>query len=199
MRSAYLWSLVLVLTPFGVAGAQRADTTSVRRDSLRHRIEERFAARAQEELGLTNEQTAKLRATSQQFGARRGELRNRGERLREALAAQLQPGVAANQDSVARLTDAMIELRVAQAQASREEVKAQSKYLNPVQRARLYVMRERFAHRVREVHGHREDMGRHRREMRQHRGEMGSDGKEMRGGDRPPARERTPQDSSGRT
>ena len=198
MRSAYLWSLMLALAPFGVAGAQRADTSSVRADSLRHRIEARFAERAQQELGLTNEQTTKLRATSQQFGARRGELRNRGARLREALAAQLQPGVAANQDSVAKLTDAMIALRTAEAQISRDEVKEQSKYLNPVQRARLYVMRERFAHRVREVHGHRGDMGRHRREMRQHRGEMGSDGKEMRGGDRPPARERTPQDSSGR-
>ena len=198
MRSAYLWSLVLVLTPFGVAGAQRADSTSVRGDSLRHRIEERFAARAQEELGLTNEQATKLRATSQQFGARRGELRNRGQRLQEAMAAQLRPGVAANQDSVAKLTDAMIELRLAEAQTSREEVKEQSKYLNPVQRARLYVMRERFAHRVKEVHGHRGDMGRYRREMRRHWGEMGEDGKEMRGGNRPRTQERTPQESSGR-
>ena len=194
MRSAYLWSLMLALAPFGVAGAQRPDSSSIRRDSLRHRIEERFAARAQVELGLTNEQTAKLRATSQQFGARRGELRNRGERLREALAAQLQPGVAANQDSVARLTDAMIELRIAQAQASREEVKEQSKYLNPVQRARLYVMRERFAHRVKEVHGHRGEMG------RRHRGGHWGDVKEHRRGEgeRSPERQRTPQESSGR-
>jgi hypothetical protein len=198
MRSVYLWSLVLTLTPFGVAGAQRGDSTAIRRDSLRHRIEQRFTARAQQELELTNEQTAKLRATSQQFGARRGELRNRGQRLREALAAQLRPGIAANQDSVAKLTDAMIELRMAEAQASREEVKEQSKYLNPVQRARLYVMRERFAHRVKEVHGHRGEMGRHRREMRGHWGEMGKGGKEMRGGDRRRLRGRTPQDSSGR-
>jgi hypothetical protein len=190
---------MLALTPFGVAGAQRADTSSVRADSLRHRIEERFAERAQEKLGLTNEQTAKLRATSQEFGARRGELRNRGERLRAALEAQLQPGIAANQDSVAKLTDAMIELRMAEAQASREEVRQQSRYLNPVQRARLYVMRERFAHRVREVHGRRGDMGRHRREMKQHWGEMGEGGKQqMRGGDRPSPRQRTSQDSGGR-
>ena len=198
MRTTYLWSLVLAVTPFGVAGAQRADTASIRADSLRHRIEERFAARAQEELGLSNEQTTKLRATSQQFGARRGELRTRGERLREALAAQLRPGIAANQDSVAKLTDAMIQLRMAEAQISRDEVKEQAKYLNPVQRARLYVMRERFAHRVREVHGHRGDMGRHRREMRRHWGEMGEDGKEMKRRDRPPVREGSPQDSSGR-
>ena len=137
-------------------------------------IEERFASRAQERLRLTNDQTAKLRATSRQFGTRRGELRTRAQRLREALAAQLQPGVAANQDSVAKLTDAMIELRVAEAQLSRDEIKEQSKYLNSVQRAQLYVMRERFAHRVKEVHGRRGEMGgKHRRghwdDARKHR------------------------------
>ena len=194
MRSAYLWYLMLALTPFGVAGAQRADTSSVRRDSLRHRIEERFAARAQEELGLTNEQATKLRATSQQFGTRRAELRTRGKQLREALTAQLRPGIAANQDSVAKLTDAMIQLRTAEAQISRDEVKEQSKYLNPVQRARLYVMRERFAHRVKEVHGHRGEMG------RRHRGGHWGDVKEHRRGEgeRSPERQRTPQESSGR-
>jgi hypothetical protein len=149
---------MLVLTPFAMAGAQRADTASVRRDSLRQRIEQRFAVRAQTDLGLTNEQTAKLQATSQQFGARRGELRSRGQRLREALTAQLRPGIAANQDSVAKLTDAMIELKAAEAKLSSDEIKEQAKYLNPVQRARLYVMRERFAYRVKEVHGHRGEM-----------------------------------------
>jgi hypothetical protein len=190
MRNAYLWSLMLAFTPLGVAAAQRADTSSVRADSLRHRIEERFAERAQQELGLTNDQTTKLRATSQEFGARRSELRNRAERLRGALSAQLQPGIAANQDSVAKLTDAMIELKTAEAQISREEVKQQAKYLNPVQRARLYVMRERFAHRVREVHGHRGEMGRHQRwgEMREGRKDQ------MRDGGR-----RGSRDSSGRT
>lgn len=193
MRSAYLWSLMLVLTPFAMAGAQRADTASVRRDSLRQRIEQRFAARAQQDLGLTNEQTAKLQATSQQFGARRGELRSRGQRLREALTAQLRPGMAANQDSVAKLTDAMIELRAAEAKLSSDEIKDQSKYLNPVQRARLYVMRERFVHRIKEVHGHRGEMGGKRR------GGHWDDAIEHgRGqGERSSERRRTPQESSG--
>jgi hypothetical protein len=163
MYTSYKLSLMLMLSPIAVAYGQRPDTSAARADSLRHRIEERFASRAQERLGLTNDQTAKLRATSRQFGVRRAELRTRGQRLRDALAAQLQPGVAANQDSVARLTDAMIELRLAEAQLSRDEVKEQSKYLNSVQRAQLYVMRERFAHRVKEVHGHRGEMrGKHR-------------------------------------
>jgi LTXXQ motif family protein len=164
MRSRHLWSLALVLIPLSSAVAQRADSTDPRRaDSLRHRIEERFASRVQQELGLTNEQTTKLRATSQSFGARRRDLRQRERGLREALSAQLQPGVAANQDSVAKLTDALIELRLASAQAARDEMKDMSKYLNPVQRARLYVMRERLYHRIKEAHEHR-GMGRRQRD-----------------------------------
>lgn len=164
MPSRYLWSLALLLIPWVPAFAQRADSTDPRRaDSLRHRIEERFASRVQQELGLTNEQTTKLKASSQTFGARRRELRDREHRLREALSAQLQPGVAANQDSVAKLTDAMIELKLASAQAARDEMKDLSKYLNPVQRARLFVMRERFYHRVKEAHDHR-GMGRRHRD-----------------------------------
>ncbi len=194
MRSAYMLSLGLLWSPFAVAGAQRADTTSARADSLRHQIEERFASKAQEKLGLTSEQTARLRATSQQFGIRRSDLRDRGRRLREALAGQLKPGIAANQDSVAKLTDAMIELRLAQAQVARDEIKEQSKYLNPVQRAQLYVMRERFAHRVMKAHGHRGDM------RGRHRGSHWDSAKEhMRGArERSGERQRTSQERGGR-
>ena len=164
MQRTYRLSLLLLLSPLAAGYAQRADTSSARADSLRQQIEERFASRAQERLGLTNDQTAKLRATSRQFGARRGELHSRAHSLREALASQLRPGVAANQDSVAKLTDAMIELRLAEAQLSRDEIREQSKYLNSVQRAQLYVMRERFAHRIKEVHGRRGMKGgKHRR------------------------------------
>jgi LTXXQ motif family protein len=155
MRSRFLWSVALVLMPLYSAAAQRPDNGAPRSDSLRQRIEERFASRVQQELGLTNEQTAKLRATSQQFGGRRREMHTRQRQLGEALRAQLQPGVAANQDSVAKLTDAMIDLRLASAQSTREEMKELSKFLNPLQRARLFVMRDKLRHRVKEVREHR--------------------------------------------
>jgi len=154
MRTRRLLSLALVLLPLHSVMAQQADTTGPgRSDSLRKRIEERFASRVQADLGLTNEQTAKLKATSQAYSGRRRELRDRAMRVREGLAQQLQPGVAANQDSVAKLTDAMIDLKLASAQLTRDEMKDVSKYLTPVQRARLLVMRERFMERVKE-HGH---------------------------------------------
>lgn len=158
MRSTFLWA-ALALVPLSPAAAQRADSTSIRADSLRHRIEQRFAARVQERLGLTNDQASKLSATSREFDGRRRELAARERQIREAVAAQLQPGVAANQDSVAKLTDALIQLRISEAQSAREELKEQSKYLNPVQRARLYAMRERFSHRIKEVQGHRGQHG----------------------------------------
>jgi Spy/CpxP family protein refolding chaperone len=159
MRTVMLLVTGLLVVPLYPVVGQQRDTTEVRSDSLRQRIEERFASRVQQELGLTNEQTAKLRATSQQFGARHRELRNKHRQLGDALRAQLRPGVAANQDSVAKLTDALIDLRIAAAQLSRDEMRDVSKYLNPLQRARLFTMRERFRHRVEEVREHQEMRG----------------------------------------
>ena len=83
MRHHLLCWLILLAAPLSGAAAQQADS-SIRADSLRHRIEERFASRVQEELELTDAQTAKLRATSQTFGARRRELLNRERALRDA-------------------------------------------------------------------------------------------------------------------
>jgi hypothetical protein len=154
MRSHLLYSLALMILPVASVAAQRSDTADARADSLRHRIEERFAARVQQELGLTSEQATRLRATSATYGARRRQLRDRERQIKQALWQQLQPGVAANSDSVTRLTDALIELKLTSAQAARDEMKELSRYLNPVQRARLYVMREQLYHRVKKAHGH---------------------------------------------
>jgi chromosome segregation ATPase len=168
MRFYRLSMLLLLIVPCRAAGAQRADSTHGRMaDSLRQKIEERFAARVQQELGLSNDQTAKLRTSSQNFGTRRRDLRNKEQALRDALDAQLRPGIAANQDSVTKLTDALVDLRVTSAQAARDEMKDLSKFLNPVQRARLLLMRERFYHRVREAYGRGEMPGDiHGRRMR---------------------------------
>jgi periplasmic protein CpxP/Spy len=147
------WLVLLLITPLFPAAAQQADSAG-KSDSLRHYIEKRFAARVQQELGLTNEQTTKLRATSQRFGTRRRELHTRHRVLRQALQEQLQPGVAAKEDSVATLTDAMLDLSIASAQATRDELREVAKYLTPVQRARFFLMRERLRHRMREAHEH---------------------------------------------
>ena len=156
MCTALFCSVALLVAPLYPAMGQQRDTSRVGSDSLRQRIEERFASRVQQELGLNNDQAAKLRSSSQQFGTRHRDLRARQQQLREALGAQLRPGVAANQDSVARLTDALIDLRLTAAQLTRDEMKDVGKYLSPVQRARYFMMRERFQHRVKELRDRRE-------------------------------------------
>jgi Spy/CpxP family protein refolding chaperone len=146
--------LALAATGLGTVSAQDPDTTRPRAQELRERIEERFAQRVQEQLGLTDEQTAKLRATSQTYGERRRVLESRERDLRLALTGQLRPGVAANQDSVARLTKALVDLRVDYARTWRDEMNDLS-YLSPVQRAQLYVMRDRLLQRVQEIRDER--------------------------------------------
>ena len=163
MRVRYLLTLASFCAPLSPLAAQGQDPEKNRRaDSLRDRIEERFAARVQTELGLNNDQATRLRATSETFGKRRRELRERAHQLREALKQQLQPGVAANADSVTRLTDALVELKMTSAQAAREEMREYAGFLTPVQRARLLVMRERMYHHVKGGHGQRGTGRRHR-------------------------------------
>jgi hypothetical protein len=63
----------------------------------------------------------------------------------------MRPGVAANQDSVSRLTDGLVNLRSSYAQLARDENKEMATYLTPVQRTQLLAMRERFLQRIQEI------------------------------------------------
>lgn len=146
--------LVLSATAGGAVAAQNPDTTRPQAEALRQRIEERFAQRVQEQLGLSDEQAAKLRATSQEYGDRRRKMEARERELRLALSGQLRPGIAAKEDSVARLTEELVNLRVDYATTWRDEMNALS-YLTPVQRAQLYLMRDRLLQRVQEIRDER--------------------------------------------
>jgi hypothetical protein len=159
---------VIVMVMLGAAVAGRAaaqeptEDNPQRAEQLRQLIEDRFAARAQEELGLNDEQFQRLRSTSAQYAAQRRGVEQQERRLRQAMAFQLRPGIAADQDSVARLVDALINVKGAYVQTYRDEMKALSAFLNPVQRAQYFVLRERLlnlAQQVRTQRGLRADSG----------------------------------------
>ena len=154
MRKILMLAAALSLGTSQAAWSQH-DTTRTGRDAMRQRIEERFATRVRQDLGLDDQQAARLRETAGTFGARRRDLESRERALRSALESQLRPGVAADRDSVARLTDALVELRSSYAQTFREEHREVSRFLDPVQRAQLYMMRERLMRRAHEVRGER--------------------------------------------
>jgi len=174
MMRRVCWGLaLLVVMGAPPAWAQRPGPQDdpARAQELRQRIEDRFAARVKEELGLTGEQLAKLRTTSLTYGSRRRELEGRERVLRSALAEQMRPGVAANQDSVSKLTDGLVNLRSSYAQTLRDENQAWAKYLTPVQRSQLFTMRERFTRRIREIREQRRDRQDLREELRGRRQE----------------------------
>lgn len=150
MRRLLLWGVVLTALHTVSAAAQDSTPPGPRAPALRRLIEERFAARIQEQLGLTDDQMTRLRATTTKFGAQRRELERRQVAFRRALAMQLRPGTAADKDSVARLTEGFVAGRVAYARTFEAELGELRAYLDPVQRAQLFVMRERLLRRARE-------------------------------------------------
>jgi hypothetical protein len=155
--------IALSLTALPIASVARAQDTlvpdPVRAERLRMQVEQRFGERLKEELGLTEEQTSKLRVSLATTAARRRGMEMDERRLRQALAFQLRPGVAANADSVAKLVDALTNHRVLFAQTFRDEMRELTTILNPVQRGQYLMLRDRLMQRAQELQQNRLNQG----------------------------------------
>jgi hypothetical protein len=159
MRKLVLLSLAVLLGP-GLAAQQRdtaaaQDTAEAGR--LRREVERRFSERVQQDLNLSPDQATKLRATQEKFSTRRRALLQQQMDRRRAIDDQMQPGVAANQDSLRRLLDGQRAGRAEIAKIDQDEDQEMSGYLTPVQRARYQQMRTRLMERVQEMRLERRD------------------------------------------
>jgi len=154
----YLRHIGLLLCVLGptLAGQTPADTGAARTRSPRAEGRGRWQAHLREALNLTDDQAAKLAATARRFGAQRRTLWEQQRALTQALHHELQPGVAADVDSLRKLLDARERGENALTDLRRDERREIASYLSPLQRARLVLLRERFARR-----GHRGGRGRH--------------------------------------
>lgn len=151
MRRVMMTMVLVVAVGARAAAQEPVEPNAQRAEQLRQMIEARFTARAQEELGLNDEESQRLRTTTARFAAERRGVEERERRLRLAMALQLRPGIAADQDSVAKLTDALIDVKGVYVQTYRDEMKALSAFLNPVQRAQYFVLRERLLNLAQQV------------------------------------------------
>ncbi len=147
------WMLMAFALAAEARPARAQDTLNdpVRAQRLREQIEMRFGERLREELGLSDDQASRLRVSLAAQAARRREMEQAERRMRQALAAQLRPGIAANSDSVAKLVDALTTHRVAYAQTFRDEMRELSSILNPVQRGQYMMLRDRLMQRAQEL------------------------------------------------
>ncbi len=151
---------LLLTTLTAPLDAQAPDTTH-RSSELRDRIEKRFAERVKTELRLTDAQAARLKVVATEHGSHRRDLRHRERDLRAALDAQIGDSTKADQDSVARVTKELLDLRVEYAESWRREMGELSSFLTPVQRARLLVLRERLLQRVHDMRSEHRGYRRH--------------------------------------
>ncbi len=154
MRPYVVLSLAVLVAP-GLAAQQR-DSVAPRRDTaeagrLRAQIEDRFRGRVQEELKLTPDQVTKLRATQERYNDRRRTVLQQQLERRRALDDQMQPGIAANSDSVRRLMDGIQTGRAEMLKIEQDQDREMAGYLSPVQRARYQQLRERFMQRIGEM------------------------------------------------
>ena len=122
-----------------------------RAQQLRAMIEERFAQRVQTQLGLTDQQMVRLRTAWRADRDRRLHLNDREMDLRRAINDQMQPGVAANQDSLSRLQDALVQNHLARAQLEQQQERDLAQFLTPVPRARLLQMRQNLMQRIQTI------------------------------------------------
>jgi Spy/CpxP family protein refolding chaperone len=137
---------------------------------LRARIEERFTARVKEELALNDQQAARLREVAGSWARKRRGYEAEERELKRALASQMRPGVAAQPDSVTKLTQRLMDLRVEYAESYRSEYRELG-FLTPVQRAQYVALRERVLDNLRRA-----------RQQRMQRGGMGRGPGEGRAG-----------------
>jgi hypothetical protein len=147
-------ALLLLGLSLGVAlplAAQDEAEDTGRAGLLRRQIEERFTERVKEELGLNDQQALKLRETVGVYFVKRRTLEAEERRLRQSLAGELRPGVAANKETVARLTDQLLDNKVRYVETYRSEVHDLAAFLDPVQRAQFLILRDRLLKRIEEA------------------------------------------------
>jgi periplasmic protein CpxP/Spy len=151
-----VWSLVLAASLEAQQPPPAARDT-IEAERLRAQIEQRFGQHVKQQLRLTDDQAAKLRGTQERFGERHRALLRQQVQRRMALNDQMQPGVAANSDSVRKLMDGLQGGRAELLKIEQDEDRDMAAYLTPVQRARYQEMRRRFLDRVNEMRQERRE------------------------------------------
>ena len=165
MRRPVLLAALLALATPALVQAQD-DTAPLpprRAEQLRQMIEQRFAQRVKEALGLNEDQAAKMRGVQATIAEKRRMLEMQERQLRMALGDQLRPGIAANADSVSKLVNALTAQRIAFAQTFQDEMRELTTFLTPVQRGQYLLMRDRLMMQIEEL----------RRQMQQQGGRPG--------------------------
>lgn len=157
VAAAALAGACLLLMPLPVAGQERErrrppDRGGQAGPDPAARLVDRFGERVADALGLGPEQTERLKTELQESRRERARLAERGRTLRRELAG-LVGGGSPDQERVADLLEELLQLRVRAARVEVEEQRRLAAFLTPLERARLYHLKQRLARRALEGRG----------------------------------------------
>jgi len=145
MRGLWLLTLGLLLAPPAVAQV-RPDP-----DRLREQVVQRFMENYRQQAGLTDEQYDRFSRHVRRIWQQRRVTEERERQLVRGLEGQLRPGVAADQDSVTELLDAIVGLQRERADRVAAEQQELEAYLTPVQRAQLVLAFARLERQIQQL------------------------------------------------
>lgn len=143
MRKLGLLVLMLAGTPLA---AQQP-----RRQALEQRIMEQFFENYRRQAALTPEQFNRFRGVATKSLQQRRERQQQERQLWMALEEQMRPGMAANPDSVTRIMDRIVALRLASVDQLKAEDKEYAAFLSPIQRAQLFLSFERLQRNIEDL------------------------------------------------
>lgn len=144
-----IWRPAIVLgTALLAATSGAAQDPEARREMLMRQIMERFVENVSTGAAMNPEQAQRFRDDARETFQQRRERERRERQLWRALEGQMRPGVAANADSVTRLLDGLMGVRMEAAQQAQAQYEAYGSYLSPVQRAQVMLAWERLQRQV---------------------------------------------------
>ena len=139
------------LATASLAGAQqRGGPDNPRREMLEQRLRERTGEIVRRRLELNDDQMKRLQATSRQFEQQRSTLVMRERGLRRELRGQMMLEKP-DQNRVAQLLDQTMQLERQRLDLIQNEHRELAKFLNPIQRAKLFAIQHELRRRAQEL------------------------------------------------
>ncbi len=156
-RSGFVLSLLVSLLMVVPLEAQRRPPMVRRgqgpeRMELERRVRARMAEMMREQLGLSEEEDARLNEVVQGFQEQRRQVGRQEQALRRRVEALMLEG-GQDQAEAAELLERMSALRIQEAELFRAEHEALLEVLTPIQVLRLVALREQLGQRIRRLRG----------------------------------------------
>lgn len=119
-------------------------------DQPARQLVDRFGDRAGQALHLNARQTGRMKTVLQQSRRERGNLQAHQREIRQELASMVRTG-SPDRERVGQLLDELLRVRVRLAEVDVAENRRLGEFMNPIQRARLFNLKQRLAERALEA------------------------------------------------